>query len=87
VDTSESRILLIKETVEYTDVDGSSRSIAPGRHRITAVWAKGVPTGETELECWIVAEDGGGTKHDVDAETVKAWQESRAVEIGEIAVD
>ncbi len=87
MDTSESRVLLVKETVEYTDVDGSSRSIAPGRHRITAVWATGVPTGETELECWIVAEAGGETRHDVDAETVKGWQESRAIEIGEIAAD
>lgn len=87
MDIGESRVLLVKETVEYIDVDGSSRSIAPGRHRITAVWAKGVPTGETELECWIVAEDGGERQHDVDAETVKAWQESRAVEIGEIAAD
>ena len=87
MDTGKSRILLVKEAVEYTDVDGSSRSIAPGRHRITAVWATGVPTGESELECWIVAEDGGETRHDVDAETVKAWQESQAVEIGEIAAD
>ncbi len=87
VDTSQSRILLVKTAVEYTDVDGRSRSIAPGEHRITAVWAQGVPTGETELECWIVAEGDGGTRHDVDAETVAAWQESRSVEIGEIAAD
>ncbi|WP_299392578.1 hypothetical protein [Pelagibius sp.] len=87
MDTSQSRILLVKKAVEYTDVEGRSRSIAPGKHRITAVWAQGVPTGETELECWIVAEEGGETKHDVDAETVTAWQESHAVEIGEIAAD
>ncbi len=83
--SEESWVLLVKRAVEYTGVDGTTRSIAPGHHRITAVRATGVPTGETELECWIVREDRGPegeTAHDVDAETVKAWQESQAVEIG-----
>lgn len=83
--SDESWDLLVKRAVEYTGVDGTTRSIAPGNHRITAVWAKGVPTGEAELECWIVKENRGPegeTAHDVDAETVKSWQESQAVEIG-----
>ena len=84
--SNESWNLLVKKAVEYTGIDGKSRSISPGMHRITAVRAKGVPTGEAELECWIVEEnrgDEGNTAHDVDAETIVAWQESRAVEIGE----
>lgn len=83
--TNESRSFRIKTTVEYTRVDGTTISIPPGEHRITAVRAKGVPTGESELECWIVNENRGAAGqmyHDVDAETVAAWQKSGAVEIG-----
>ncbi len=85
---NENWTVRIKTTVEYTSVDGTTRSISPGEHRITAVRAKGVPTGETELECWIIKENKGTsrqTDHGVDAETVAAWQESGAVEIGEPA--
>jgi len=88
VSANESWILQVKRAVEYTGIDGTTRSISPGKHRITAVRAKGVPTGEAELECWIIEENRGAedeTAHDVDAETVEAWQESRAVEIGEPA--
>lgn len=88
MNATESWILMVKEPVEYTGIDGTTRSISPGKHRITAVRAKGVPTGEAELECWIIKENRGiegETDHDVDAETVTAWQESSAVEIGEPA--
>lgn len=86
--TDESWTLVVKKAVDYTDVDGTIRSIAPGKHRISAVRAQGVPTGEAELECWIVRENRGAageTTHDVDAETVTAWQQSGAVDIGEPA--
>lgn len=88
MNAQESWTLLVKKPVEYTGIDGTTRSIAPGTHRITAVRAQGVPTGEAELECWIIRENRGAegeTKHDVDAETVAAWQDSSTVEIGEPA--
>ncbi len=85
----ESWILRVNETVEYTSVDGSTKSIPPGEHRIRPVHAKGVPTSEAELECWIIDEAAGSAEaaaaHDVDAETVADWQDSGAVEIGEPA--
>ncbi len=49
------------------------------------VWAEHVPTGETELECWIIKEKKGTsqeTDHDVDALTVADWQASGAAETG-----
>lgn len=78
----EGRPFTVKTTVTYTDVDGSTKSIQPGAHWIVPVWAKDVPTGETELECWIVKENKGTERevdHDVDAETVLDWQANDAV--------
>lgn len=79
-----SWILRIHRPVEYTCVDGTTRSIAPGEHLATAVHAKGVPTGEAELECWLVTERNGAgeTEHDVDGETLVDWQRSGAAELG-----
>lgn len=88
MNTDETWTLLVKKAVDYTDVDGTTRSISAGKHRITAVRAQGVPTGETELECWIIKESpgtDGEITHDVDAETVTAWQESGVIDIGEPA--
>ena len=73
MNANESWTLRVKKTIEYTSIDGTTKSISPGKHQITAIRAEGVPTGETELECWIVKEDRGAEgeiAHDVDAETV-----------------
>ncbi len=81
----EGRSLKVNTTVVYTTVGGTTKSIPPGEHWIVPVWAEHVPTGETELECWIITENRGTgqeTDHDVDAETVADWQASGAAEMG-----
>ena len=66
--------------------EASEITLAPGMiMTIEPVWAKHVPTGEAELECWLVKEKRGTaeeTTHDVDAETVEDWQASGGAEIG-----
>lgn len=84
----ENRIFRVNQTVEYTTIDGTTESIAPGKHRARAVHASGVPTSEAELECWLIEENRGAegeTVHDVDAETVVRWQDTGAVEFREPA--
>jgi len=82
---AEGRLFRVKTTVSYTCVEGTTKSIPPGEHWIEPVWAQHVPTGESELECWIVKENRGSaqeTAHDVDAETVEDWQASGGAEFG-----
>jgi hypothetical protein len=86
VSWDENRIFRVNQIVEYTTIGGSTKSIAPGKHQARAVHARGVPTSEAELECWLIEETGGAegeTVHDVDAETVAKWQDTGAVEICE----
>ncbi|MEJ2122623.1 MAG: hypothetical protein P8Z76_18375 [Alphaproteobacteria bacterium] len=84
----ENSIFRVNQTVEYTTINGTTESISPGKHRARAVHARGVPTSEAELECWLIEENKGAEGemvHDVDAETVAKWQDTGAVEIGESA--